>query len=147
MSLRLTAYMCFCRAQSKLCHSDLLHTCFFGNLHAWHTVYLFNGRKLTLKVLVKTIDALRHFQTGQSQITAQWEGMGGCRVGEVRAGTISPIPDHKGFKLYLVTVRDPSTPAAGPGSSSVNQTGHKSQPKGKDKKNQLCSLYTGLKNS
>ena len=41
---------------------------------------------LTLKVLVATIDA-------------QWEGMGGCRVGEVRAGTTSPVPDHKGFKL------------------------------------------------
>ena len=40
---------------------------------------------LTLKVLVTTIDA-------------QWEGMG-CRVGEVRAGTTSPMPDHKGFKL------------------------------------------------
>ena len=39
---------------------------------------------LTLKVLVTTIDA-------------QWEGMGG--VGEVRAGTTSPMPDHKGFKL------------------------------------------------
>ena len=26
-------------------------------------------------------------------------GNGGCRVGEVRAGTTSPIPDHKGFKL------------------------------------------------
>ena len=24
---------------------------------------------------------------------------GGCRVGEVRAGTTSPMPDHKGFKL------------------------------------------------
>ena len=24
-------------------------------------------------------------------------GDGGCRVGEVRAGTTSPIPDHKGF--------------------------------------------------
>ena len=32
-------------------------------------------------------------------ITAQWEGDGGCRVGEVRAGTTSPMPDHKGFKL------------------------------------------------
>ena len=40
---------------------------------------------LTLKMLVTTIDA-------------QWEGMG-CRVGEVRAGTTSPMPDHKGFKL------------------------------------------------
>ena len=32
-------------------------------------------------------------------IDVQWEGMGGCRVGEVRAGTTSPMPDHKGFKL------------------------------------------------
>ena len=26
-------------------------------------------------------------------------GDGGCRVGEVRAGITSPMPDHKGFKL------------------------------------------------
>ena len=39
---------------------------------------------LTLKVLVMTTDA-------------QWEGDGGCRVGEVRAGTTSPMPDHKSF--------------------------------------------------
>ena len=26
-------------------------------------------------------------------------GDGGCRVGEVRAGTTSPMPDHNGFKL------------------------------------------------
>ena len=26
-------------------------------------------------------------------------GNGGCRVGEVRSGTTSPMPDHKGFKL------------------------------------------------
>ena len=53
-------------------------------------------RALTLKVLVATTDA-------------QWELMGDvgsaryelalCRVGEVRAGTTSPMPDHKGFKL------------------------------------------------
>ena len=39
-------------------------------------------QKLTLKVLVTTID-----DSG---------GDGGCRVGEVRAGTTSPMPDHKG---------------------------------------------------
>ena len=44
---------------------------------------------LTLKVLVATIDA-------------QWEGDGGCMVGEVRAGTTSLMPDHKGFKLELL---------------------------------------------
>ena len=27
------------------------------------------------------------------------EGDGGCRIGEARAGTTSPMPDHKGFKL------------------------------------------------
>ena len=26
-------------------------------------------------------------------------GDGGCRVSEVRAGTTSPMPDHKDFKL------------------------------------------------
>ena len=26
-------------------------------------------------------------------------GDGGCRVSEVRAGTTSSMPDHKGFKL------------------------------------------------
>ena len=26
-------------------------------------------------------------------------GDGGCRVGEVQAGTTSPMLDHKGFKL------------------------------------------------
>ena len=29
-------------------------------------------------------------------------GDGGCRVGEVRAGTTSPMPDHKGFKLQYL---------------------------------------------
>ena len=41
---------------------------------------------LTLTVLVITIDAL-------------WEGIGDVGSGEVRAGTTSPMPDHKGFKL------------------------------------------------
>ena len=27
------------------------------------------------------------------------QGDGGSRVGEVRAGTTSPMPEHKGFKL------------------------------------------------
>ena len=32
-------------------------------------------------------------------------GDGGCRVGEVRAGTTPPMPDHKGFKLQYRTNR------------------------------------------
>ena len=31
-------------------------------------------------------------------------GDGGCRVGEVWAGTTSPMPDHKSFKLQLYTI-------------------------------------------
>ena len=30
-------------------------------------------------------------------------GDGGCRVGEVRAGTTYPMPDHKGFNFTTVT--------------------------------------------
>ena len=52
-----------------------------GCLHSLVQIY----SALTLKVLVATIDA-------------QWEGMGDVGVGEVRAGTTSPMPDHKGFK-------------------------------------------------
>ena len=40
---------------------------------------------IIIKVLVTTIDAVG--------------GDGECRVGEVRADTTSPMPDHKGFKL------------------------------------------------
>ena len=37
-------------------------------------------------------------------------GDGGCRVGKVRAGSTSPMPDHKGFKLqYLVNFQKFST--------------------------------------
>ena len=39
---------------------------------------------LALKVLVATIDA-------------QWEEIGDCRVGEVRADTTSPMYNHEGF--------------------------------------------------
>ena len=49
---------------------------------------------LTLKVLVMTIDALRHFKQDNYSTVG---GHGECRVGEVRAGTASPMPDHKGF--------------------------------------------------
>ena len=53
-------------------------------------------KQLALKVLVMTVDALDTFkQDNYSTVT----GDGGCRVGEVRAGTTSPMSDHKGFKL------------------------------------------------
>ena len=42
--------------------------------------------------------------------------MGGCRGGEVRAGTTSLIPDHKGFKLEELSEIHPLQQ---PGSLSV----------------------------
>ena len=48
---------------------------------------------LTLKVLVTTIDALK--QDNDSTV----RGDGGSRVGEVRASTTSPMPEHKGSML------------------------------------------------
>ena len=43
-----------------------------------------------------TINALG---LGLGDICSTVGGDGGCRVKEVQAGTTSPIPDHKGFKL------------------------------------------------
>ena len=59
---------------------------------------------LTHKVLVTTIDALGHFLN--RMITAQWESMGdvGSAVGEVRAGTTSPMPDHMFFLVFFLFV-------------------------------------------
>ena len=51
---------------------------------------------LTLKVLVTTIVAL---DTLKQDNYSTVRGDGGGRVGEVRAGTTSPMPEHKGFKL------------------------------------------------
>ena len=43
-----------------------------------------------------------HWDTFKQDNYSTVGGDGGCRVGEVRAGTTSPMPDHKGFKLQLV---------------------------------------------
>ena len=40
-----------------------------------------------------------HWDTFKQDDYSTVGGDGGCRVGEVRADTTSPMPDHKGFKL------------------------------------------------
>ena len=50
-----------------------------------------------------------HWDTLKQDNDSTVRGDGGGRVGEVRAGTTSPMPEHKGFKA-TVTVRDPPTP-------------------------------------
>ena len=45
---------------------------------------------------VTATDALRHFEQDNDSTV---RGDGGSRVGEERAGTTSPMPEHKGFKL------------------------------------------------
>ena len=59
-----------------------------------------------------------HCDTLKQDNDSTVRGDGGSRVGEVRAGTTSPMPEHKGFKLQQLS-RDPLTPADGPGSVSV----------------------------
>ena len=53
---------------------------------------------LALEVLVTAIDALRHFKQDNY---SSMGGDGGCKVGEVRAGTTSLIPDHKFWFEYI----------------------------------------------
>ena len=60
-----------------------------------------------------------HWDTFKQDNHSTVGGDGGCRVGEVRAGTTSPMPDHKGFSATVTVKRSP-TPAAGPSSLSVN---------------------------
>ena len=51
---------------------------------------------LTLAVPVMAIDTLQHLKQDNDSTV---RGDGGSRVGEVRASTTSPMPEHKGFKL------------------------------------------------
>ena len=60
-----------------------------------------------------------HCNTLKQDNDSTVRGDGGSRVGEVRAGTTSTMPEHKGFKLQYLS-RDPFKPADGPGSVSVN---------------------------
>ena len=73
---------------------DLVKVNMFPSSHITLTLCPFF---ITLKVLVTTIDALGHFKQDNHSTVG---GDGGCRVGEVRAGTTSPMPDHKGFLSY-----------------------------------------------
>ena len=51
-----------------------------------------------------------HWDTLKQDNYSTVRGDGGGRVGEVRAGTTSPMPEHKGFKLQYIPVKDPATP-------------------------------------
>ena len=62
-----------------------------------------------------------HCDTLKQDNDSTVRGDGGSRVGEVRAFTTSPMPEHKGF-YATVTVRKPPTPADGPGMVSVNNS-------------------------
>ena len=52
---------------------------------------------------------LSHSKTFKQDNDSTVGGDGGCRGGEVRAGTTSPMSYHKGFKLQSLS-RDPPTP-------------------------------------
>ena len=59
-----------------------------------------------------------HCDTLKQDNDSTVRGDGGSRVGEVRAGTTSPMPEHKGF-MPTVTVRDPPSHT-----SSLRVNGH-----------------------
>ena len=59
------------------------------DLSWWHSTEL-------LKYLLRQ---LMHWNPSKQDNYSTVGGDGGCRVGEVRAGTTSPMPDHMGFKL------------------------------------------------
>ena len=44
-----------------------------------------------------------HLDTFKQLYCSMGGGDGGCRVGEVLAGTTSPMPDHKSFNLQHVS--------------------------------------------
>ena len=44
-----------------------------------------------------------HWDTFKQDNYSTVRGDGGGRVGEVRAGTTSPMPEHKGFKLQQLS--------------------------------------------
>ena len=45
-----------------------------------------------------------HWDTFKQDNYSTVGGDGVCRVGEVRAGTTSPMPDHKSFKLQKMSI-------------------------------------------
>ena len=85
---------------------------------ARHTNHCLRGDSTQLRMKVKRLFQGHHIQLSStinsySASHDNWctvGGDGGCRVGEVRAGTTSLMPDHKGFKLqYLVNFQKFST--------------------------------------
>ena len=48
-----------------------------------------------------------HWDTLKQDNDSTVRGDGGGRVGEVRAGTTSPMPEHKGFKLQQLSKIQP----------------------------------------
>ena len=100
MTSTLKMYACKSSNQPSLACVDM-----HGLTHT-HTLWIPEVAKLTIcasrelaqytditEDVVTAIDAVE--QNNYSTVG----GDGGCRVGKVRAGTTSPMPDNKGFKL------------------------------------------------
>ena len=56
-------------------------------------------KSLRLTLTVHQSQQLMHCNTLKQDNDRTVRGDGGGRVGEVRDGTTSPMPEHKGFKL------------------------------------------------
>ena len=83
-----------CQQRTDLLHSECTGKC-------WHQC---NGwlqlKQSTLQTEVCLCEfVFKHWDTFNQDYYSTVGGDGGCRVGEVRASTTSPMPDHRGFKL------------------------------------------------
>ena len=75
----------------------------FDEYHIWYQFALSlicaEKVRIEIKVLQCQSRQLMHCNTLKQDNDSTVRGDGGSRVGEVRAGTTSPMPEHKGFKL------------------------------------------------
>ena len=59
-----------------------------------------SSTKRTLMISLNCLNSYSASDTLKQDNDSTVRGDGGSRVGEVRAGTTSPMPEHKGFMLH-----------------------------------------------
>ena len=82
--------------QLKTCNPGSWRIKYTGRTGSWH--YCKHVYFVMLKFDLVRIHVLNSYSASRDNWCTVG-GDGGCRVGEVRADTTSPMPDHKGFKL------------------------------------------------
>ena len=81
----------FLPCKALISHGNYLSLC---DILLWHVWYI-----ILVRLQYYTLHNITNSYSASRDNWCTVGGDGGCRVGEVRAGTTSPMPDHKGFKL------------------------------------------------